>query len=359
MAKGYLILESGDLFEGEWAGNERESAGEVVFNTSMTGYQEILTDPSYAGQIMTFCYPLIGNYGINACDEESATIHLSGAVINELCQRPSHFMSSQTLVDYLNHWKIPCLTGIDTRAIVKKIRKNGVMRGVLTSDPSGVHSYGEDAHDLVKRVTSKAIKTYDGGGPHIVLIDFGSKKSILNAFLQAGCKVTVVPYQTPVSKIKELKPDGLVLSNGPGDPTHLAEQLPKIKKLSATFPTLGICLGHQLIALAYGAETQKLRFGHRGANHPVKELETGKVWMTPQNHGYVVTGSSINEACFTVTYRHVNDGTVEGMKHKKFPIETVQFHPEAHAGPCDTQFIFTRFLQKIEQLGDLPYAVTF
>jgi carbamoyl-phosphate synthase small subunit len=326
----------------------------------MTGYQEMLTDPSYAGQILTFCYPLIGNYGINALDDEGPALHLSGVIISNLCQIPSHYLSIKPLLKHLDQAGIPCLAGVDTRAVVKRIRNQGTMRGVLTRNPEGVSFKNPvKEHSLIEKVAPKKIKHYMGTGPHIVLIDYGSKKSILTALLQAGCKVTVVPFNTQFSEMKKLKPDGIVLSNGPGDPRAMTPYFNEIKAMTETFPSLGICLGHQLIALAHGAETEKLLFGHRGGNHPVKELETGKVWMTSQNHSYVVKEESLDHNKFQVTYRNVNDQSIEGLKSTQFLFETVQFHPEAHPGPTDTELIFTRFIQKIKHAGESSYAKTY
>lgn len=360
MKKGYLVLESGDIFEGTMVGKETQTTGEVVFNTGMTGYQEMLTDPSYAGQILTFCYPLIGNYGINAYDDEGPALHLSGVVISNLCHTPSHYLSMKPLLDHLDQASIPILADIDTRSVVKKIRNQGTMRGVITLDPSEVvFEPKTKGLGLIKQVASQAMKHYKGEGPHLVLLDYGTKKSILVALLNAGCEVTVVPFDTPFSVIQSLKPAGIVFSNGPGNPMNLKPFFKTIKQLTETYPSLGICLGHQLIALAHGAETEKLLFGHRGSNHPVKEMETGKVWMTSQNHSFVVKEASLDPEQFAVTYRNVNDQSIEGIKAKHLPVETVQFHPEAHPGPTDTEHIFNNFIHKIKHAGESSYAITY
>lgn len=360
MEKGYLVLESGDVFEGTMMGRHQSTSGEVVFNTGMTGYQEMLTDPSYAGQILTFCYPLIGNYGINALDNEGPHLHLSGVIISNLCQIPSHYLSIKPLLQHLDQAGIPCLAGVDTRAVVKRIRNQGTMRGVLTLNPDeAVFNKPIQEQSFIEKVAPKGIKHYPGKGPHLVLIDYGSKKSILTSLLQSGCAVTVVPFNTTFSEIKNMKPDGVVLSNGPGDPQAMKPYFKEIKAITETFPTLGICLGHQLIALAHGAKTEKLLFGHRGGNHPVKELETGKVWMTAQNHSYVVNEKSLDLTKLKVTYRNVNDQSIEGLKSTTYPFESVQFHPEAHPGPTDTELIFTRFIQKIKFAGESSYAITY
>ena len=361
MDTGYLILENGDVFEGTMVGKDITSTGEVVFNTSMTGYQEILTDPSYAGQIITFCYPLIGNYGINHSDNESTRLHLSGAVISDLCTTPSNYLAIKTFAEHLEDAGIPCIAGVDTRAIVKKIRTNGTMRGIISRNPDeSVPLVSERNVDtsFVKKVSTKSIQQFEGNEQHIVLMDYGHKKSMLQALLKARCKVSVVPFSTTFADVQLLKPDGVMFSNGPGDPMTLSPLFKEEKKITEHFPSLGICMGHQVIALAYGAKTDKLLFGHRGSNHPVKEIETGKVWMTPQNHGFVVTGDSIDHDIFSVTYRNVNDQSIEGLKHKLLPIETVQFHPEAHPGPTDTEHVFTEFLNSVQKAGEVSYAST-
>ena len=354
MKKGYLVLESGDIFEGMMVGSQSEAYGEVVFNTSMTGYQEIITDPSYAGQFVTFCYPLIGNYGINSFDDESDCPALSGVILSDLCLTPSHYLSMKTIGEYLDAYDVPCLFGIDTRTLVKKIREQGTMKGVLTTNPEA--SIPSLDVNLVEKVSTKSIQEYGDSGPLVILIDYGHKKSIVQSLVKEGCKVLVVPFTTTFKQIQSLHPDGIVLSNGPGNPMTLAPLFPEIKKITETYPTLGICLGHQLIALVNGGRTRKMRFGHRGGNHPVKELDTGKVWVTAQNHGYVVDDTSINTDVFSVTYRHVNDSTIEGMRHKHLPIETVQFHPEAHPGPSDTHYVFKRFVEMIKQTGGMHHA---
>lgn len=362
MSKGYLILESGDLFSGIRVGSHNSVFGEIVFNTSMTGYQEIMTDPSYAGQIMTFCYPLIGNYGVNACDSESGVIHMQGVIFSSLCDLPSHFRSLKTVDRWLKENDTPGLAGVDTRTIVRTVRKSGTMKAVISDHPDfdAVDWNRPLPADVVSRVSTKRMIVYEGTGPHVVLIDYGFKKTMLESLLAEGCKVTVVPYNTTFQVIQRLKPDGIMLSNGPGDPQQLSGLFSELKEITAHYPTLGICLGHQLIALAYGAKTGKLLFGHRGANHPVKELETGKVWMTSQNHSYVVQKESIDARVFSVTYQNVNDGSVEGLRHRTLPIETVQFHPEAHPGPEDTHPVFQHFIHMMKQSkGDMTHAITY
>ncbi|RYL94371.1 carbamoyl phosphate synthase small subunit [Sporolactobacillus sp. THM7-4] len=362
MKKGYLLLESGEVYSGVRVGKQDAVLGEIVFNTSMTGYQEIMTDPSYAGQIMTFCYPLIGNYGINPNDSENKTIHMKGAIFSNLCSVPSHYQSIETVDEWLKQSGVPGLAGIDTRAVVKKVRQSGTMKAIISDTPEVPDSAWNRPlpRNLISRVSTKKLKVYEGKGPHIALFDYGYKKSMLTSLIDMGCKVTVVPYNTSFETLASLDPDGVLLSNGPGDPMQLSSLFGELKKITSSYPTLGICLGHQLVASAYGAKTGKLLFGHRGANHPVKETATGKVWMTSQNHSYVVTKESINKDIFTVTYLNVNDGSVEGLKHNSLPIETVQYHPEAHPGPCDTHPVFKRFIDTIKEIkGEATHAVTY
>lgn len=359
MSKGYLTLETGEVFEGVLIGACEDSFGEVVFNTSMTGYQEIITDPSYAGQIITFCYPIIGNYGVNALDDECIHPSLAGVIISDLCETPSHYQSIEKFSDKLKSAGVSGLAGVDTRSLVKTIRSRGTVKGTI----SGRKAEKEDFQTLQKetfwvgRVSTKEVHMYKNNGPHVVLFDYGCKKSILHALLAENCAVTVVPYNTTFEQVQSLSPDGVLFSNGPSDPMNLAEWFPEIRKITQTYPSLGICLGHQLIALAYGAKTSKLPYGHRGANHPVKELATGKVKITAQNHGYVVIDESIDPSVFEVTFRNVNDHSIEGLKHVKYPIETVQFHPEAHPGPSDTAYILKDFVKQITSLGETRYAV--
>ncbi|MBO8173171.1 MAG: carbamoyl phosphate synthase small subunit [Bacillaceae bacterium] len=355
---GYLILNTGDVLEGKWFGADVDREGEMVFNTGMTGYQEVMTDPSYAGQIVTYTYPLIGNYGVNDIDYESLRPALEGIVTAELCRQPSHFQSIQSLDEMARHFDIPGLYDVDTRVLTRIIREHGEVYGRLTTDPARTRETfsGLSRTDLVPSVSSKEITQYDGNGPHVVLFDFGYKTSIRDALLDAGCRVTVVPYNTTPEQVSSLQPDGVLFSNGPGDPKHLTPVLPQLKEVIDRYPTMGICLGHQLIALASGCDTERLPFGHRGSNHPVKEIESGKVYITSQNHGYTVRESSVDDKTWRVSFRNVNDGSVEGLQHRYRPVWGVQFHPEAHPGPSDTAHLFERFIETCEATGEKSYA---
>ncbi|WP_099301335.1 carbamoyl phosphate synthase small subunit [Bacillus sp. Marseille-P3800] len=347
--KGYVLLESGEQFAGNWHGKEPVN-GEIVFFTGMTGYQEVISDPSFKGQIVVFTYPMIGNYGINEHDFESNGPQVEGVVLAEVEQSPSHHSQMESFCSYLERHDIPYVTGIDTRAIVKRIRKHGDMKATLTSNKM-TKKTGEESlehQEVVPLVSVQKNKVYNPHGKqHVVLIDYGYKHSIARELSTKGMKVTVVPYQTSKTEIERLQPDGLVLSNGPGNPKKLHAHLEEVRELARIYPTLGICLGHQLLALAFGAETEKLGFGHRGANQPVLDCHTNQVYMTSQNHSYVVKEGSIQETDFTVRYININDKSVEGLMHNHLPILTVQFHPEASPGPVDSNAIFDTFIQQL------------
>lgn len=345
--KAKLILENGMIFEGTAFGHLKDSVGEVVFTTGMTGYQEVLTDPSYYGQIVTMTYPLIGNYGINLEDMESDSPKVRGFIVREKCNFPNNFRCEMDLEDFLKQNKIIGLEGIDTRALTKVLRNHGTMKGIITLE---AHSL-EEVQDRVKAfsnkeavsiVSTKKAYTIEGSGKHVAIMDFGIKENIIRNFKKRGCKLTVFPMTATAQEILAVNPDLVFLSNGPGDPEDLTEVIENIKKIVGVKPIVGICLGHQLLALTLGGKTAKLKFGHRGCNHPVKDLEENKVHITSQNHGYVVETLPQD---VVATHLNINDGTIEGMKHSKLPIFSVQFHPEAAAGPRDSEYIFDKFMK--------------
>ncbi len=347
----YIHLQNGESFAGKWLGNppEKEIFGEIVFYTGMTGYQEVLTDPSYKDQIVVFTYPLVGNYGINDHDFESLKPHVAGVIVHRGDMVHSHYDAKHSLQEYLNKWNIPFMGYVDTRAIVKRIRNHGSMPAIMTDTEETVElDFHISSPPPIPLVSSPEMKEYGDGDKHIVLLNFGYKQSILEQLCDAGCKVTVVPYDMDPSEVHKLQPDGILLSNGPGDPMQMVPYLDGFKELAVKYPTLGICLGHQLIALSFGGKTKKLLFGHRGANQPVLDISEGKVFMTSQNHSYVVDETSLEDTGLFVRYRQVNDGSIEGCEHEALPILTVQFHPEANPGPAESAVIFKEFLQKVK-----------
>jgi carbamoyl-phosphate synthase small subunit len=349
-----LILENGLVFHGSGFGAEGESFGEVVFNTGMTGYQEVLTDPSYCGQIVTMTYPLIGNYGVNVDDIESHAPHVRGFVVHEWSEVPSHFKSTGTLGAYLAQHQIIGISGIDTRKLTKAIRSQGTMKAVLTTLDTPVAELLDRLSapfptDEILQVTTPVPYRAPGEGRRVVAMDFGMKSGVVRSLLARGCDVVVVPATTTADEILAWQPHGVMLSNGPGNPENAAYAIDTVRALIARgVPMFGICLGHQLIALACGGKTEKMRFGHRGANHPVKDLRTGKVSITSQNHGYRVTLESLQETPLEVTHVNVNDGTMEGLRHRDRPVFSVQYHPEARPGPDDSDSLFEEFMSMMD-----------
>ena len=366
IVKAVLLLEDGTVFAGKGFGAEGFKCGEVVFNTSMTGYQEILTDPSYHEQIITMTYPLIGNYGTNAEDWESRKVFVSGFVVKENCPYPSNWRNGATLDEYLKKNGVVGIEGIDTRQLVRHIRNEGAMRGIISSgqtDPKKLAAQLEEypglvGRDIVKRVTVRKSYTWNEGvidvladeqvvpkpKYKVVAIDFGMKRNILRLLVSHGCEVIAVPAKTSAEDIMALKPDGVFLSNGPGDPAPVAYAVETIQALLGRVPIFGICLGHQLLSLALGGTTYKLKFGHRGANHPVKNLRTGKIEITSQNHGFCVDLDSFAGKDVELTHLNLNDNTCEGVRSKKFKAFAVQYHPEASPGPHDARYLFDDFI---------------
>lgn len=357
--KAFLILEDGNVFEGKSIGAEKEVISEIVFNTSMTGYLEVLTDPSYAGQAVVMTYPLIGNYGICYEDSESSKPWPDGFIVRELSPIPSNFRSKDTIQNFLKSNGIPGIEGVDTRALTKILRDKGTMNGMITTN----ENYNLDqiipelkkytTGRVVEKVTCASVSRLKGDGPRVALMDFGAKKNIAKSLHARGCDVTIYPARTTAEEVLSTNPDGIMLSNGPGDPKACVEIIEEIRKFyESGVPVFAICLGHQLMALATGADTHKMKYGHRGANHPVKDLSTGKVYISSQNHGYVVDESTLDPKIAKPAFINVNDKTNEGLEYIGKNIFTVQFHPEACAGPQDSNFLFDRFFEMMKKGRD-------
>jgi carbamoyl-phosphate synthase small subunit len=360
--KAFLVLEDGTVFEGRPFGGRLSATGEVVFNTAMTGYQEALTDPSYAGQMLVMTYPIQGNYGINGRDDESRRVQVSAFIVREYCEAPSHSLSSATLDEYLSARGVPGLSGIDTRALTRRLRSAGVMMGILAQEGSAEAALAR-LHDLPRYGATDLVSTVSASRPfawppegvyapapagetrhRVVVLDLGVKYNIMRSVRRLGCDVMAVPAATTAEEILSLHPDGVVLSPGPGDPALLGDVTRTVEGLIGRTPIMGICLGHQVTALAVGARTFKLKFGHRGANHPVKDNLTGRVHITAQNHGYAVDPSGLPSEV-EVSHVHLNDGTVEGLRHRTEPLLTIQYHSEASPGPLDNMYLFERFVE--------------
>ena len=350
-----LVLEDGTIYRGFAFGSDIFRIGELVFNTSMTGYQEIITDNSYCGQIITMTYPLIGNYGINGDDNESLEPALFGLAVRDYCPEPNNWRSRETLGQYLKQKGIPGIYGIDTRALTLKIREAGTMKAAMAAanaDADTLVSQLRSAdylHDQVKRVSTARPFPVPDRGHKVVLMDFGEKLGIIRELSKRNCDLIVVPWNTDAKQIMEYRPDGVMLSNGPGDPADIPEAIDTVRRLLGQVSIFGICLGHQLISLACGARTFKLKFGHRGSNHPVKNLSTGHVEITAQNHGYSVDIGSLAGTGLEVTHESLNDKTCEGVRHQEFPVFSVQYHPEASSGPHDSNYLFDEFIALMDR----------
>ena len=370
--KAILVLEDGSTYEGETFGARSTTYGEVVFDTSMAGYQEMLTDPSFAGQILVPTYPLIGNYGINESDSESKQIQVRGLAVGEYCLRPSHWQSTRTLNEFLLAYGIPAISAIDTRALTRRLRSAGVMMGILTSEMTIEEALAElkslpryDSVNFVRQVSTERAYEWQFDAPatailpstslrgasatkqsHIAVIDYGVKYNILRILSHLGCRTTAVPCTASAGDILASNPDGIVLSPGPSNPVLLDNITDAVKQLIGRKPIMGICLGHQFIGRALGARTFKLKFGHRGGNHPVRDLATGRVYITAQNHGYAIDADTLAGG-LEVSHINLNDGTVEGLRHKDLPILSIQYHSEASPGPLDNVYLFERFLKMV------------
>ncbi len=353
--KATLILENGAVFHGTSMGATADCVSEMVFNTSMAGYQEILTDPSYAGQGIVMTYPLIGNYGINSEDEESRNPWAAAMIVRRLSPRGSNFRNEGTLDDYLKNNGITGICGVDTRAITRMLRDQGTMNGMITVEENPdiaaklklIRAYR--VQGTVEKTSRSQMQVYPGDGMKVALLDLGVKENMIRCLQRRGCEVTVFPAHTPAEVILEGGYDGVMLSNGPGNPADNVQIIEELKKIYASdMIVFAVCLGHQLMALATGAATEKLKYGHRGGNHPVRDVDEGRVYITSQNHGYVVKAESVDPAIAEISHINVNDGTVEGLKYKNGRVFTVQFHPEASPGPMDTGYLFDRFIAKME-----------
>ncbi len=347
-----LMLEDGATFYGQATGAAGETHGEVVFNTSMTGYQEILTDASYCGEIVVMTYPLIGNYGINPDDIERFRPHARGFVMGEICTDPSNWRATGRFGEFLAQHGVVAITGIDTRALTRRLRQRGTMKGAVASgavDQAALLSRIQAApdisdEDLVAQVTTDHEYIYhQGNGPHVVMVDFGAKQNILRCLRERGCRVTVVPAEASAAAILAHKPDGVLLSNGPGDPQIMTAAVAATQELLGRTPIFGICLGHQILGLACGGRSYKLKYGHRGANHPVQDTTSGRVYITSQNHGFAIAQESL-PANVAVTHINLNDRSVEGLRHLEYPAFSVQYHPEASPGPQENRYLFDQFL---------------
>ena len=352
--EGILYLEDGTIYRGKGFGKHGTAVGEIVFNTSMSGYQEILTDPSYAGQIITMTYPLIGNYGVNSFEKESSKIHARGFVVKSPSKKISNYMSENTIDDMLKSMNIVAISDVDTRSITKKIRNCGALKCVISNEvlsTEQIQSYiaaeKQKPENFMEEVSTKEVFHIEGSGPKVALIDFGVKRNIVNNLKERNCDITIFPYNTPYEEIMNINPEGVLLSNGPGDPKSVVAGIELVKKVIEKVPTFGICLGHQILALALGGDTYKMKYGHRGGNHGVYDSDLDKAYITSQNHGYAVNPDSLKDKGIVITHKNLNDDTVEGMRHKELPVFSVQFHPEGAPGPTDTAYLFDKFVKSM------------
>lgn len=367
-----LYLEDGTCYKGKGFGHIGTSFGELVFNTSMTGYQEILTDPSYAGQVITLTYPLIGNYGVNEKFNESFKSFSRGLVVKSISNTPSNYMSMQSIDDMLKSMEVVGIYDVDTRSITRKIRNSGSLKCIISNEVSSKELLIErlsqilnkkyetieecfkdikgESEDYMKKVGTKNVYKIKGEGKKVAVLDFGVKQNILRNLKIRGCDITVFPYNSSFEDILSINPDGVLLSNGPGDPKCAVEAIDTVKKLIGKIPIFGICMGHQVLSLAFGADTYKLKYGHRGGNHGVKDLYKDKCYITSQNHGFAVDEKSLKGTDLLITHINLNDGTVEGLKHKYYPIFSVQFHPEGAPGPNDSEYLFDEFMKLMEEV---------
>ena len=360
MKDAVLYLEDGRCFHGRSLNTHGESAGEVVFNTALSGYQEVLTDPSYAGQIVVMTYPLIGNYGVNDEDVESSRVHVKGFVVKEFCRHYSNFRAKEGLIDYLDRQKVMGIEGVDTRALTRHLRNKGAMKGLISTDDFDPKSLtaklakvpSMDGADWVKEVACQKPYIWKAEGARkyrVVAIECGIKLNILREMARLGIETQVVPPTMTAKDILSIDPDGIFLANGPGDPAAVTGVIETVRQLIGKKPIFGICLGNQMIGLALGGSTYKLKFGHHGGNHPVKDLETGRISITSQNHGFCVDMNSLNKDEVEPIHINLNDNTVEGLRHKKFPLFSIQYHPEASPGPNDAKYLFKSFIEMMDQ----------
>lgn len=350
--KGFLYLEDGTIYEGKGFGKVGTAMGELVFNTSITGYQEILTDPSYAGQIITMTYPLIGNYGVNSLEGESKKIYAKGFVVKSISNTPSNYLSEDTVDCMLKKMNVTGVCGLDTRSITKKIRSSGAMKCLISTEELSKDKIDELfnkkslVENYMEEVSTKELIHIKGDGHKVAVIDFGVKANIIENLKYRNCDITILPYNTSYDNIQKLNPEGILLSNGPGDPKSVTEAIELVKKIINKYPIFGICLGHQILALALEGDTYKMKYGHRGGNHGVYDIEKDRAYITSQNHGYAVDGNSIKDKVI-ITHTNLNDNTIEGMRHKELPVFSVQFHPEGAPGPQDSAYLFDKFISSM------------